>query len=223
MKKALILVITAILTLSVLFNSTSAQPIPYFAASFSGSSNGCCWIFTEPPMGPEPEISAYGKGRFDIRGLAIVREGTGPPFGDHYWANTTQDPNTHIWTYRTQMRVRWNDEILAIHMWTREPIWGIFIDDGDYFIIAMSFAGWYKEDTASLQFIRGIASVFFVFAGPPDSPPLVAEVMLFIGPDHFRTFAWVSEDIEGFPPGYVARSITHRVSVWPIEWHPITI
>ena len=214
MKKALIPIIAALLAFSMLSNSASAQPIPYFAARFSGSANGCCWIFTEPPMGPEPEISAYGKGRFDIRGLAIVREGTGPPFGDHYWANTTQDPNTHIWTYRTQMRVRWNDEILAIHMWTREPIWGIFIDDVDWFVIAMSFAGWYKDAYADIHYIRGNAVVELV--GGPDSL-FVAIVLLYIGPEHFLTFAWVTEEIAGYPTGYLARSISHRVTVWPIE------
>jgi len=224
MRKVLIPIIAALLAFFMLSNSVSASFVQYYAARFSGSANGWCWIFTEMPVNQSAMPSAYGKGRLDIRGLAIVRKDTGPPFGDYYWANTTQDSNTNIWTYRTQMRVTWGSNICAVHMWTPDTVWGIFIDDGDYFIIAnMSFAGWYKEDTAPLQFIRGIANVYLLFAGPPGEEILVAEVILFIGPEHFRTFAWVTEEIEGYPTGYLARSISHRVTVWPIEWRAIVI
>jgi len=215
MKKALIPITAALLTFSMLSNSASAQPIPYFAANFCGSASGWCWIFTEMPVeGVMP--TAYGSGRLQVRGFAIVREYIDyiDYYGWDYWANTTQDPNTGIWAYRTQMSVGWNDERLAVHMWTSEPIWGIFIDDVDWFVIAMSFAGWYKDAYADIHYIRGNAVVELV--GGPDSL-FVAIVLLYIGPEHFLTFAWVTEEIAGYPTGYLARSISHRVTVWPIE------
>ena len=223
MKKALIPIIAALLAFSMLSNSASAQPIPYFAARFSGGASGWCWIFTEFPMNESVMPSAHGKGRVDIRGLAIVREAAGV-----YWANST-DPNTGIWTYRTQMRVTWGGNACAVHLWTTDTTWGIFNDTGDYFMIGFfmpmgttSFAGWYKEETAPIQFIRGNA-VVYVLPYDPSGEVFVVMVVLAIDTTHFLTFIWVSEDIEGYPPGYVARSISHRVTVWPIQWPTIPI
>jgi len=219
MKKALIPIIAALLAFSMLSNSASAQPIPYFAARFSGSANGCCWIFTEFPMNESVMPSAYGKGRFDIRGLAIVRKGTDPDFGDYYWANST-DPNTSIWMYRTQIRVTWGSNACVVHLWTTDTTVGVFNDTGDYFMIGSfipmgtttSFAGWYKEEAAPIQFIRGIA-VVYVLPYDPSGEVFVVMVVLGIDTTHFLTFIWISEDIEGYPTGYVARSISHRVTV----------
>jgi len=226
MKKALIPITAALLTFSILSNSVSAPFVQYYVARFSGSASGWCWIFTEFPMNESVMPSAYGKGRFDIRGLAIVRKGTDPDFGDYYWANST-DPNTHIWMYRTQMRVTWGSNACAVHFWTTDTTVGVFNDTGDYFMIGFfmpmgttSFAGWYKEETAPIQFIRGNA-VVYVLPYDPSGEVFVVMVVLAIDTTHFLTFIWISEDIEGYPPGHVARSFSHRVTVWPIEWHPI--
>jgi len=214
MKKALIPITAALLVFFMLSNSVSAGIIQYYATRFQGSASGWCWIFTEMPL-PGVMPSAHGKGRFDIRGLAIVREDTGT-----YWANTT-DPNTNIWIYRTQMRVTWGSNACVVHLWSSDQMWGIFADDGDYFVISnMSFAGWYKEELASLHFISGTAMMWLAPSGPPGEEVFVAIIGLFIEPEHFLTFAWVTEEIEGYPRGYLARSISHRVTVWPIEWPP---
>ena len=108
-----------------------------------------------------------------------------------------------------------------VHLWTTDTTAGTFTDDRDYFSIAnMNFAGWYKEEATPIQFIRENAMVWLALSGP-ELDILVTVVMLSIGPEHFLTFVWASEEIEGFPPGYLARSISHKVTVWPIEWHPI--
>lgn len=202
--KKLLIPIVVLLAFSVLVTSVSAPVSEYYMARFHGSASGICLVFEEEP-GPDP--IALGKGRFHIRGLALVREDA-----DYYWANEA-DPNTRIWTRRVRMRVSWNNEKLMVHMWPSGAVWGMFYDEENWFYIAnMTFSGYYIEDS-TLQHVSGSAQVLFAKIGPEEV--LAAIVVLYIGPDIFYSFGWVSEG----PPEYVARGFSHRVTVWPIPWY----
>ena len=215
MKKALI-PIAVLLAFSMLITSVSA-PNGYFAVRFHGYASGCCWVFTEEPGPDTPEPTASGRGRFHIRGFAIAREDTG-----YYWASRAHDPNTHIWIRRTHMRVRWDNQMLMVHMWPSDYVYGMFVDAMDtFYLLNMSFAGYYIGDLG-LQYIRGNnATIYHGLIGPPGEEILASVVMLYDGADHLFTFAWVGEEIPELPPGCTARRITHRVTVWPIRWLPI--
>lgn len=207
--KKMLFPLVALLAFSTLCTSVSAPSVEYYASRFCGHANGCCSLFAEP-LEPDSSPIAFGKGRIHIRGLAIVREDA-----DYYWANTT-DPNTRVWTYLTRMRVSWNNERLVVHMWKSDMVEGEFYDDEDWFVIAnMAFSGWYREGITAPQHVWGGAVVAFFRC--PYTGMLLGTVTLYVGTEHWLTFAWLGEPVEGIPPELVTHSFFHKVSVWPID------
>lgn len=163
---------------------------------------------------------ASGKGRLHVTGLAVV---VWDPTLKFYWAGKPNDPNTCIWTRRTYMKARWNNERLMVHIWSSYEAFGMFNDTTHTFLLMMDFSGYYIEP-AGLHYIRGLARIYVGILPTPTGEVLAATVSLYIGSwdpaDHFRTFIWQGEETEILPPGCISRRIIHRVTVWPIEWHP---
>lgn len=197
MKKALIPIVV-LLTLSTASTTVSAQGVQYHAASFYGYASGHCEVYTYGGGG-----TALGKGSVHIRGLAIVKEDPGYRL---YWAYSPEDPSTRIWTRRTRMTVKWNNEKLTVFMWPSDGTVFLFWDAESYLEIEdLNFMGYYMDASNHLQFIWGTADVGFG----------VDETVIYVlrGPELYLEFdfTWYGDE---------ARCLRHNVVIWPITWHP---